>query len=110
MKLLALFLQLAVCEPFLATGYSNDPTSINVAAWRDGLTATYTPARRGVCAADWNVLPVGTFVYVPDYGFCRVEDRGAAIIGRHVDLFFPTRREALNWGAREVWACYVTPR
>lgn len=82
------------------TGYSNDSISINVAAWRDGITASGTVARVGTCAADWSVYPVGTVLHVTGYGPCIVEDRGSAVQGQHIDLFFNTRQEALDWGVR----------
>lgn len=83
------------------TGYSNDPISINVPEWLDGLTANMTPVRRGTCAADWRVHPVGTVFYVPGYGLCIVEDRGSAIKGNKLDLFFDTYDEAREWGRRK---------
>lgn len=63
-----------------------------------GLTASGTQARRGTIAADTRVFPFGTILYIPGYGYGRVEDRGGAIQGRHIDLYFPTHREALEWG------------
>lgn len=84
------------------TGYSNDPISINVPEWRDGRTATGTLARRGVAAADWRVYPPGTRLFVPDYGEVVVEDRGGAVKGQRLDLFFDSREEALQWGRRNV--------
>ncbi len=82
------------------TGYSNDPISINVPEWLDGRTATDTLARRGVCAADWRIFPVGTVLVVPGYGHCRVEDRGSAVKGAHLDLFFDSYKEARAWGVK----------
>jgi 3D (Asp-Asp-Asp) domain-containing protein len=82
------------------TGYSNDPYSINVPKWRDGLTATNTLARVGIAAADWRLYPPGTMFYVPGYGVTVVEDRGSAVIGEHLDLFFDTYEEAIEWGVR----------
>lgn len=84
------------------TAYSNDPVSINVPRWRDGLTATGAVARRGTVAADWSVFPPGTVLYVPGYGWARVEDRGAYVRGRHLDLFMDSRDEALQWGVRDL--------
>jgi 3D (Asp-Asp-Asp) domain-containing protein len=82
------------------TAYSNDPYSINVPEWRDGMTATNKVARRGYVAADWRVFPPGTRLYIPGYGEAVVEDRGGAVKGRHLDLFVETRSEALQWGKK----------
>jgi 3D (Asp-Asp-Asp) domain-containing protein len=84
------------------TAYSNDPFSINVPEWRDGMTATGVLARRGLVAADWRVFPPGTRFFIPGYGAAVVEDRGGAVRGRHLDLFMDSQREALDWGVRKV--------
>lgn len=85
------------------TAYSSDEASINVARWReDGMTATSTPARRGIVAADWRVFPPGTQLYIPGYGEAVVEDRGGAVKGYHLDLYVESYEEARAWGVREV--------
>jgi 3D (Asp-Asp-Asp) domain-containing protein len=84
------------------TGYSNDNESINVPEWRDGLTATGTVAGIGTIASDWNVFKPGTKIYIPGYGIGTVEDRGGKVKGYHIDLFFDSREEALEWGVREM--------
>jgi 3D (Asp-Asp-Asp) domain-containing protein len=50
-------------------------------------------------AAD-NSLAFGTRLIIPGYtkGAVEVLDRGGAIKGNRVDVFFPTHQEALNWG------------
>lgn len=65
-----------------------------------GVTASGKPVRPGMCAADWRVLPRGTAVDVPGYGRAVVEDKGGAIKGRRIDLYFPTHKQALAWGRR----------
>lgn len=67
-----------------------------------GITAAGTRARHGVIAADWRVLPKGAVLHVPGYGFGRVEDKGGAIRGNRLDLFFSSHAEALRWGRREI--------
>ena len=51
-------------------------------------------------ASDLNVLPYGTVLYIPDYGWGQVEDIGSAIKGNHIDLFFNSHNEALKWGRK----------
>jgi len=63
-----------------------------------GITATGTHADWGTIAADTRYYPFGSIMYVPDYGWGRVEDIGGAIKGKHIDLYFPTHRQALQWG------------
>lgn len=65
-----------------------------------GSTASGSRARHGTIAADTSRYPFGTVMYVPGYGYGRVEDRGGDIKGEHIDLFFDRHREALEWGRR----------
>lgn len=65
-------------------------------------TATGTIPRRGTIAVDPRVIPLGTRIYVPGYGYGVAEDTGGAVNGRIIDLFFNTRTEAINWGRRTV--------
>ena len=48
-----------------------------------GITATGTRAKTGTIAADTSIYPFGTIMYVPGYGYGRVEDVGSAIKGMH---------------------------
>lgn len=66
-----------------------------------GLTTSGVMARRGTVAADQK-YPFGTIVYVEGYGYGRVEDRGSDIVGNRLDVFFPTHREAEEWGVRRM--------
>ena len=68
---------------------------------RVGVTAAGTKARKGTVAADTSRYPFGTIMYIPGYGYGRVEDRGSAIQGDHIDLFFKSHREAERWGRQK---------
>jgi len=67
-----------------------------------GVTASGTRAKRGTAAADISVLPYGTVLEVPGYGYARVEDRGGAINGNRLDLWFSSHDEAKRWGRKKV--------
>jgi 3D (Asp-Asp-Asp) domain-containing protein len=67
---------------------------------RVGITASGTRARVGTVAADTSRYPFGTIVHVEGYGYGRVEDRGGRVKGEHIDLFFRTHREAMEWGRK----------
>jgi 3D (Asp-Asp-Asp) domain-containing protein len=67
-----------------------------------GVTASGTRAARGTVAADTSVLPFGAIVYVPGYGYGRVEDRGGKIKGRCLDLWYPSHAEAQAWGRKRM--------
>ena len=64
-----------------------------------GLTYSGTLVRRGVCAVDPRVIPLGTNFYVSGYGLCRAEDVGGGIKGNKVDLGFEDVRYGF-WSAR----------
>lgn len=66
------------------------------------ITATGTRARVGECAVDPRVIPLGSQVYVPGYGWAVAEDTGGAVKGPHIDVFMTDRSEALAWGERVV--------
>ena len=73
-----------------------------------GVTACGTRAEKGTIAADTSQYPFGTVMYVPGYGYGRVEDRGKAIKGpSRIDIYFNKHKQALQWGrqnlAVKVW-------
>jgi 3D (Asp-Asp-Asp) domain-containing protein len=51
-----------------------------------GRTYSGTEVKKGVCATDPRVIPLGTNFYVDGYGLCRAEDIGGAIKGNKIDL------------------------
>lgn len=72
-----------------------------------GITASGVPAGSGVVAADINVIPFRSEVYVPDYGIGFVGDTGGGVKGRWIDLGFD-ENELVTWnGYADVY--YLTP-
>lgn len=66
-------------------------------------TATGTTPKAGFSVAvDPSVIPLGSYLYVDGYGYCKAEDTGGAITGNRIDLFFDTEQECQNWGVRTV--------
>ena len=53
-------------------------------------------------AVDPSVIPLGTRMTVPGYGEGVAADTGGAVKGLIIDLWFPTREQALAWGVRTV--------
>ncbi|MEM6280177.1 MAG: 3D domain-containing protein [Verrucomicrobiota bacterium] len=74
-----------------------------------GVTASGTKAKPGTIAADTSFFPFGTRMKIPGYGWGIVEDRGGAIQGDKIDLFFKTHREALQWGRQTITVEVVRP-
>ncbi len=48
------------------------------------------------------VIPPGTRLTIPGYGEGIAADTGGAVTGAMIDLWFPTRAQALVWGRRSV--------
>lgn len=68
-----------------------------------GITASGTHARHGTLAADTAIYPFGTIMYIPGYGYGKVEDRGGLIKGGKLDLWFSSHDEAVKWGRKKVY-------
>lgn len=62
-----------------------------------GITATGVRVDYGVCAVDPNVIPLGSWIYVPRYGKCLAADTGGAIKGNIIDLGFPESAGGQPW-------------
>jgi 3D (Asp-Asp-Asp) domain-containing protein len=75
----------------LATGYA-----------LQGTTATGIETGWGVIAVDPSVIPLGTRMTVPGYGEGVAADTGGGVRGLVIDVWFPTRAQALAWGQRTV--------
>jgi len=48
------------------------------------------------------VIPFGTKLYIPGYGYGVAADTGGAIKGNKIDLCYESRTEALNWGIKNI--------
>jgi 3D (Asp-Asp-Asp) domain-containing protein len=93
-------------EVFKATAYCScekccdkDPSD----EWY-GITATGKRARWGTVAVDKRIIKLGSRLRIegfPDTIF-RAEDVGGAIKGNHIDVWFPSHREALKFGVQEI--------
>jgi len=74
--------------------------------WADGVTANGHVIEPGDCfvAAD-SRFPFGTEMLIEGYNASKptkVFDRGGAIKGNKLDVFFHTHQEALEWGVRYI--------
>ena len=90
-----------------ATAYC--PCEICCGKWalnrHDGVvyTASGAIAEEGVTiAADWSVYPPGTIIYIEGIGERTVQDRGGAISGQKIDVYFDSHEDALDFGYQEV--------
>jgi 3D (Asp-Asp-Asp) domain-containing protein len=91
-----------------ATGYTAgyESTGKNPDHPSYGITYSGVKVKRDLystIAADLNVFPIGTILFIPGYGYGVVADKGGAIKGNKVDLFYETVKEVYdNWGKKNV--------
>lgn len=84
---------------YLTTGYC---PCAKCCGKSNGITASGTVAAANhTIAADTSILPFGTQVVINGQVYT-VEDRGSAIRGGRIDIFFTSHQEALNYGKRYV--------
>lgn len=71
-----------------------------------GITATGINLKKNpnakVISVDTRVIPLGTKVYVEGYGYAVAADRGHAMQGKKIDVFFSSKAKAYKWGVKKV--------
>ena len=68
-----------------------------------GLTASgHRPFEGVTVAADWEVFPSGTRLFIQNVGRRVVQDRGTDIVGPRIDIFFRNHAQAMRFGRRRV--------
>jgi len=80
----------------LATAYAPGDEGV------DGVTASGLSVDRGVVAVDPGVIPFGSVVHVPGYGYALACDVGGVIRGRRIDVYFADRDRAVDWEVRKL--------
>ena len=85
------------------TVYAYCPCETCCGQWSGGPTASgVLPEEGRTVAADWDVLPAGTEIYIDGIGWRTVEDTGGAIRGDTIDIFFESHEEAAAFGVQKV--------
>ncbi len=64
-------------------------------------TGTWPQAGRTI-AADPNVIPLGSVIYIEGFGRRVVEDTGGVIKGNSIDIFMDTEQECFKFGRRKI--------
>lgn len=75
------------------------PCEICCGLWADGITASGETATEGVTIAASSELEFGTVVRIDGHEYT-VQDRGGAITGNRMDLYFENHDDALTWGVQ----------
>lgn len=92
----------------IATGYTagRESTGKDPGHPQYGITYSGVQVRRDLystIAADPEVFPLGTILYIPNYGYGVVADVGSAITGNKIDLYYETVDDVFQyWGKQEV--------
>jgi uncharacterized protein YabE (DUF348 family)/3D (Asp-Asp-Asp) domain-containing protein len=71
-----------------------------------GTTATGTGVYKGIVAVDPRVIPLGTRMYIPGYGYGLAADTGGGIIGNMIDLGYGAD-DAKDWRTHRVDICIL---
>lgn len=73
-----------------------------------GITASGTKVKEGrTIAVDPKVIPIGWWVYIEGVGFRRAEDKGSAIKGKKIDVYYDSRKHAEKFGKKSGYTVYV---
>lgn len=78
----------------------------------DGITATgtipvYNPGGISTIAVDPRVIPLGSLVYVENYGKAIAADTGGAIKGKIIDVFLNSNSDCISWGRKYNVPVYI---
>ncbi|MEH7225869.1 3D domain-containing protein [Bacillus sp. JJ1566] len=90
----------------VATGYTAGVESTGKDSNHPSYGITYSGVKvkrdlYSTIAADLNVFPIGTILFIPDYGYGVVADKGGAIKGNKIDLYYETVHDVYNkWGKK----------
>lgn len=102
--------QIITSMKVMATGYTAGYESTGKTSKHPeyGITYSGVKVRRdkntvSTIAADPKVIPLGSILYIPGYGYGIVADTGSAIKGRKIDLYFATTKQVYKeWGKNQL--------
>ncbi|GFN33744.1 3D domain-containing protein [Paenibacillus xylaniclasticus] len=73
-----------------------------------GITASGTKVKEGrTIAVDPDVIPLGWWVYIEGIGFRRAEDKGSAVKGKKIDIYYDSEDYAEKFGSKKGYTVYV---
>ncbi len=92
----AVDLQVAETMNMYATWYNAASSGKAATNPAYGITRSGAPLTKGIVAVDPNLIPLGTRLYIPGYGFAVAGDTGGGITGDRIDLGYPDG-VAVDW-------------
>ncbi|MGE6629937.1 3D domain-containing protein [Bacillus sp. NPDC077027] len=99
-------------QKVIATGYTAGVESTGKTEEHQAYGITYSGVKvkrdlYSTVAADPVVFPIGTVLYIPDYGYGVVADTGKAIKGHKLDLYYETVDDVYREWGKKVLDVYV---
>jgi 3D (Asp-Asp-Asp) domain-containing protein/peptidoglycan hydrolase CwlO-like protein len=82
----------------VATAYFGGGGGLN----GNGITAIGLQAKKGICAVDPKVIPLGSRLYIPGYGEALAADTGGWVKGNRIDLVFDSLEDCYRYGRRKI--------
>lgn len=89
---------LIYCE---STAYAGDTITAT------GTVPSYNPSGISTIAVDPRVIPLGSLVYVENYGKAIASDTGGAIKGKIIDVFLNSESDCRSWGRKYNVPVYI---
>lgn len=92
------------------TAYSAgfESTGKNAGDDQFGITFSGTKVVEGrTIAVDPKVIPIGWWVYIEGLGFRRAEDKGSAVKGKKIDVYFESEEYANRFGLKRGYTVYI---
>jgi len=83
---------------FTVTAYSTHPSENGGYQ----ITSTGKKLGRGIVAVDPKIIPMGSKIHIPGYGWGVAADVGGAIKGRHIDVCLTSRGSVGRWGRKKL--------
>ncbi|MCZ0757051.1 3D domain-containing protein [Anoxybacillus sp. J5B_2022] len=99
----------------VATGYTAGVESTGKSPNHPAYGITYSGVRvkrdlYSTIAADLNVFPIGTILFIPGYGYGVVADKGGAIKGHRIDLYYDTVEDVYKYWGKKTVEVYVVKK
>ncbi|WP_303049488.1 3D domain-containing protein [Bacillus sp. Marseille-Q1617] len=96
----------------VATGYTAGVESTGKSPGHPGYGITYSGVKvkrdlYSTIAADTSVYPIGTILFIPNYGYGVVADTGSAIKGNKLDLYYDTVQQVYDEWGKQTLEVYV---
>ena len=99
----------------VATGYTAGVESTGKTPNHPEYGITYSGVRvkrdlYSTIAADLNIFPIGTILFIPGYGYGVVADKGGAIKGNRVDLYYDTVEDVYKYWGKKTVQVYIVKK